>query len=121
MSKMRLVHGGTECPFAIVETAENWLSKGIGVIGMPSLPPGHGLWLPGVSAVHTWFVRFPLDLLFLDRDGRAVKVALNIRPWTFLVCAPGAAGVVELGAGTLLEGKNEVNCGEKWILELIGE
>jgi len=29
--------------------------------------------------------------------------------------------VVELGAGTLLEGKKEVNCGEKWILELIGE
>ena len=121
MSRLHLVHHGTECPFAVVSRAGNWLSKGIGVIGMPDLPAGQGLWLPGVTAVHTWFVRFPLDLLFLDGRGVAVKVAHNVRPWISLVCSPGAEGVVELGAGTLRVGAPEANCGEKWILERIGE
>jgi uncharacterized membrane protein (UPF0127 family) len=106
---------------AEVAEAGNWWTKGIGVIGMRELPAGRGLWMPGVTAVHTWFVRFPLDLLFLDRESRVVKAVMAVRPWTSLVWAPGSAGVVELGAGTLLGDEPEFAPGAMWVLAPIGE
>ena len=101
---------------ARVTSATSWLTKGIGVIGMRELPIGQGLWLPGVTAIHTWFVAFPLDLLFLDANGCSVKVALGVRPWTSLVWAPGAADVIELGAGTILSQSEHTILGKKWVL-----
>lgn len=46
------------------------------------------------------FMRFPIDALFLDRAGRVVKVAADLRPWVPVVAARGAVEVVELRAGT---------------------
>jgi uncharacterized membrane protein (UPF0127 family) len=120
-SNYELVHQGTNAVVGRIATARNWLEKGIGVIGRKSLAQGEGLWLPGVTAIHTWFVAFPLDLLFLDENGAAVKVALAVRPWTNLVWAPGAAGVVELGAGTFCSESVQSLLGETWILRPIGE
>jgi hypothetical protein len=120
-SNYDLVHQSTDSVVARVVEMRNWLEKGIGVIGRKSLATGEGLWFPGVTAIHTWFVAFPLDLLFLDKDGAAVKVALGVRPWTSLVWAPGAAGVVELGAGTLCLNSVQTLLGEMWILRPIGE
>lgn len=103
---------------ARVARADGWLAKGVGVLGFRSLPPRVGLWLPGVAAVHTLFVRFPLDLLFLDADFRAVKILLSVPPGRFLVRASGGRHVVELGAGTLTGGER---AGEAWKLERLSD
>lgn len=47
-----------------------------------------------------WFMRFPIDAVFIDRSGRVVRVAASISPWRFAIPAPGARDVVELPAGT---------------------
>jgi uncharacterized membrane protein (UPF0127 family) len=101
---------------AMVQKAESWWAKGWGVLGHYSLPPGEGLWLPGVTAVHTVFVRFPLDLLFLDADLKAVRVALHVWPGCPLVRARGAAHTVELGAGTFARAGIAGTNGETWTL-----
>ena len=96
-----LVHRPSGRAVATVRRADGWWAKGWGVIGWPSLPKGQGLWLPGVAAVHTIFVRFPLDLLFLDADFATARVAVRVPPGRLLVRAPGARHTIELGAGTL--------------------
>ena len=49
------------------------------------------------------FMRFPIDALFLDRAGRVVRAAPDLRPWAPVIAARGAAEVVELRAGAIAE------------------
>ena len=99
---------------ARVRRADGWWAKGWGVIGWPRLLTGQGLWLPGVSSVHTVFVRFPLDLLFLDAEFLTVLAVSRVPPGRLLVRAAGARHTIELGAGTLA-GRMPKNH-ERWAL-----
>ena len=63
------------------EVAKSFLQRAIGLIGRKSLPPGTGLLILRCNAIHTFFMRFPIDATFLDKDDRVVKVVRNIRPW----------------------------------------
>ncbi len=75
-------------------------------MGRRSLPPGEGLWLTGTSNIHMFFMRFPIDAVFLGRQGpdgarRVVAVHADLRPWTGIVWyARGADVCLELPAGT---------------------
>ena len=62
------------------------------------LPEGHGLYFPGVSSIHMFFMRFPIDAAYLDRDGRVIKLVENLKPWRLSACI-GAAGILEMPAG----------------------
>lgn len=117
MTRYRLVHEASGRAVAVVSRAETWWAKGWGVLGRRSLPPGEGLWLPGVASVHTVGVRFALDLLFLDAGMQTVRVASNVPPGRWLVRASGAAHTLELGVGTLAAFKPALGMGEAWRLE----
>ena len=69
-----------------------------GLLGRGGLPPGDALILAPCSSVHTAFMRFPLDLVFLDRAGRVLKTSSAVRPWR-IRAAWRAFAVVELQAG----------------------
>jgi uncharacterized membrane protein (UPF0127 family) len=49
------------------------------------------------------FMRFPIDVLFVDRAGRVVRAVPDLRPWVPVVAARGANEVVELRAGTIAD------------------
>lgn len=83
------------------ETARSLWKRFIGLMGRASLPPGAALVFPGEQAVHTHFMRFPLDLVFYGRDGTVLKVVEGLRPWRFSPFCFRAAGVIELPAGTI--------------------
>jgi hypothetical protein len=73
-------------------------------MGRPCLEDGEGLWLPGDSSIHMFFMRFPIDALFLEASGgpgtwRVVAVREELRPWRDLAWARGAGGCLELAAG----------------------
>ena len=71
-----------------------------GLIGRRGLEPGHGLLIPRCNAIHTCFMRFPIDATFLDGDGRVVKVVRGVRPWRFFVWGGlRARQVLETSAG----------------------
>lgn len=112
-----LRHAPSGLTIARVVRADGVWAQGRGVIGMTSLGSGEGLWLPGVSSVHTFFVRFSLDLLFLDSHFQQVRVCPSVPPWRPLVWAPGARHTVELGAGTLARLPLSPETGDSWELQ----
>jgi uncharacterized protein len=69
-----------------------------GLLGRSSLPSGQGILLRPASSVHTFFMRFPIDVVFLDGDLRVVEIAADLRPWR-VAGKRGARAVLELPAG----------------------
>jgi uncharacterized membrane protein (UPF0127 family) len=78
--------------------AEAPLARMRGLLGRRGLAPGEGLLLRPAASVHTWFMRFPIDVVFLAQDGAVLKVVPRLRPWRAASCR-GAKAVVELRAG----------------------
>ena len=81
------------------ETAGSAWRSFMGLMGRPTLDPGGGLVLPRTRGVHTHFMRFPIDVVFYDRDGVVLGIERNLRPWRFSKYHFGACGAVELPAG----------------------
>jgi len=98
-----------------VELASTRVSRRRGLLGRDSLDPAAALMLTPCLAVHTAFMRFPIDLVFLDRDGIAVKIVSDVQPWR-LAASARAYSVVELAAGTLR--KHAVAVGDRLYLRV---
>jgi hypothetical protein len=77
-----------------------------GLLGRECLLPGEGLWIVPCEAVHTFFMRFPIDLVYLDRKHNIKKVRSNVGAWRFSGCL-SAHSVLELPAGTIRETRSE--------------
>jgi hypothetical protein len=69
-----------------------------GLLGRRGLESGEGLLLKPAPSVHTFFMRFPIDAVFLDREGSVLKVRSHLRPWR-VAAARGAHATLELAAG----------------------
>ena len=62
---------------------------------------GQGLWITPCKGVHTWGMRFPIDVLYLDREKVVVHLEQNLRPWRFAPVRRKAASVLELPGKTV--------------------
>jgi uncharacterized protein len=69
-----------------------------GLLGRSELPPGEGLLIRPASSIHMFFMRFPIDAVFVDKELVVRKVAGEVKPWR-VVFARGARSVIELAAG----------------------
>lgn len=78
-----------------VRRAHDPLARLLGLAGLRTLPPATGLLLPGTRSIHTFGMRFALDLVWLDGEGRVMRVDRDVRPWRVRGCR-GARAVVEL-------------------------
>jgi uncharacterized membrane protein (UPF0127 family) len=85
-------------PVCRCRVANSFASRFRGLMGVAQLPPSTGLLLPRTSSVHTHFMRFPIDVVFLDSERRIVSVTRAVRPWRF-ARAKAADSVLELAAG----------------------
>lgn len=81
-----------------VEAAVDSASRRRGLLGRDSLPADAALIIAPCSAVHTFFMRFPIDVVFVRRDGAVVKVRHTLGP-SRMTAAPGAFATIELAAG----------------------
>ena len=72
-----------------------------GLLGRSIFAEGDALVIAPCNAVHTFFMKFPIDAAFLDRHGRVVRTVAEMRPWRATRFHLGASQVVELPAGTL--------------------
>lgn len=77
--------------------------RALGLMFRRDLPRGEGLWLRPCGSVHTWFMRFPIDLVFLDGDAAVVRVLRGVRPWRLAFGGRGARSVIEVRSGWLAE------------------
>lgn len=84
-----------------LEVAQAIWQRAVGLIGRASLAGDEALWLHPCNSIHTFGVRFPIDVLFLDAEGRVLHIRHGLQPCR--VCWPiwKAKTVVELPAGTL--------------------
>jgi uncharacterized protein len=69
-----------------------------GLLGRKSLPSGQGILLRPAASIHTFFMRFSIDAVFLDEELRVVQIAADLRPWR-AAGKRGARAVLELPAG----------------------
>jgi uncharacterized membrane protein (UPF0127 family) len=69
-----------------------------GLLGRADLPEGEGILLRPAGSVHTFFMRFAIDVVFLDGDGVVIGIAPELAPWR-TAGRRGAKSVVELSSG----------------------
>ena len=69
-----------------LELAGTGSSRTKGLLGRDGLLPGEGLWIVPCEAVHTFFMRFPIDLVYLDRKNRIRKLRSNVGAWRMSAC-----------------------------------
>src|SRR5215210_2729774 len=95
---LRLEHqdGSPVCERCLL--AETPLTRLKGLLGRRDLPSGEGLLLRPASSIHMFFMRFPIDAVWVDADLNVLKVSPEVAPWKVAACK-GAKGVVELRAG----------------------
>ena len=67
------------------EVARTFPQRARGLIGRRGLEAGEGMLILKCNAIHTFFMRFPIDAVFFDKDDHVVKTVRNIRPWRFMV------------------------------------
>ena len=89
-----------------------------GLLGRRQLASGTGLVIAPCSAVHTCFMQFPIDVLFVDREGTVLKRVDRLHPWR-LAGSLRAFAAVELPAGTV--GGSDTTIGDRLIVEPAGE
>jgi hypothetical protein len=100
-----LMNERTRQPVALsVEIAATRTSRRRGLLGRDRLDEASAMVLAPCTAVHTVGMRFAIDVVFVDRQGYAVKVVRDLRPWR-LALASGARAVIELPAGSLRWGQ----------------
>jgi uncharacterized membrane protein (UPF0127 family) len=93
---LRRENGEVVCDRCVV--ADSPASRLRGLLGRSELRPGEGLLLRPASSIHTCFMRFPIDAVFLDREWRIVGIRDDVRPWR-TAASRGAKAVLELPAG----------------------
>ena len=80
-----------------VVVADTFFRRMRGLLGRDGLPPGEGLLITRCRSIHTLFMRFAIDAIFLDGDFAPVKRVEGIRPWRFCVWGgPRARHVLEV-------------------------
>lgn len=83
-----------------LEVANSGSTRSKGLLGRARLAPGEGLWILPCEAVHTFFMQFPIDLVYLDRKNRIRKIRNAVPPWRLSACLT-AHSVLELVPGTI--------------------
>jgi uncharacterized membrane protein (UPF0127 family) len=93
---LRRVDGDVVCERCTL--ADSPLTRLKGLLGRDGLEAGEGLLLRPASSIHTFFMRFPIDAVFLDRSLVVVGIASDLSPWG-AAARRGSKAVLELPAG----------------------
>lgn len=88
----------TTPPLLTVRRADHFFSRLAGLLFSPPLQSGQGLLIVPCAAVHTAFMRYAIDVVFLDGAGRIRKIVPHLKPWRTASCS-GAWQTLELAEG----------------------
>jgi uncharacterized membrane protein (UPF0127 family) len=96
-----------------IEDAGGMAGQSRGLLGRDGLAPGHGMlfvrgWLEPFMWMHMFFMRFAIDVVFLDRKGTVVRISHTLKPWRVSPVVFGASRAIELEAGGALRSDTRV-------------
>ena len=83
------------------EMATSLVARARGLLGHAPLKPGQGMLISPCQSIHTFFMSFPIDVAFLNREMRIVHIIPSMHPWRLSPHLFKAHSVLELPAGTL--------------------
>lgn len=81
--------------------AASLLDRAVGLLRTPEPSAGDGLLIERTQSIHMFFMRYPIDVAFVDRGGRVTRSVAGLRPWRIVWWAHGARDCIELGVGSL--------------------
>ena len=116
---MRLyrVYAGDRTIAERVVLADRFVSRLKGLMFRRSLEEGEGIWLIPANGIHTHWMRFAIDALFLDGGHTVVYIARAVPPWRIVPPVRGTKSVLELKAGA----GREVEVGDRLVFEAVPE
>ena len=85
-----------------IDVADTSAKRRTGLLKHQRLAPGEGLWIVPCESVHTFFMKFPIDLVYLGKDRKVRKVRHAVKPWRLSACL-SAHSILELPAGAARE------------------
>lgn len=110
MEKMKIIHKKTNMVIATkVKVANTFLSRLKGLMFIKKMEGFDAMLIENTNSVHNCFVRFSIDLVFINSEWKVVKIIRNFKPWRFSWIYLKARHVVELPAGSL---SDEVEIGD---------
>lgn len=104
------------CLASHVEIANRTLSRTIGLMGRRKIEIDHALLIYPCQQIHTYFMKFTIDCLFIDKQYQVVQIIEGLKPWKISKKIPAGWGVIELPEGLVKETDTHVN--DRLILEL---
>lgn len=102
MKRIVDVHNGTrDTTIARAEWRGSMLGRARGLLGKKGLAAGEGIVISPCASVHMFFMRFGIDVVYIDRDGQVVKAVRGLKPFRISFGGHGARVAIELPVGTI--------------------
>ena len=87
-----------------------------GLLGRSGLSPGEGLWIEPCASIHMFFMRFAIDVLFVDSGDTVVRQCVEIRPWRIAAGGRAARAALVLPVGVIE--RSETRVGDRLAIEI---
>ena len=84
-----------------IRVASSAWDRSVGLLRTPEVHPGEGLWIERSPSIHMFFMRYPIDVVFVDREARVIRTVSSLRPWRVVWWARGARDCLELPVGAI--------------------
>lgn len=91
-----------------LRVARSLRERTVGLLGTAEPPSGDGLLIERTQSIHMFFMRYPIDVVFVNRDALVTRCVAGLRPWRVVWWARGARDCIELGVGTLAASATQV-------------
>ena len=92
-----------------VQVADNPLKRMKGLIGKLGLAQGYALLIPGCNSIHMFFMKFPIDVVFVDKANKVAGLSKNIKPFELSPVFWKSSCAIELPAGTIEATQTQLN------------
>ena len=91
-----------------IDLADDLFNRMKGLLGKCEMGKGDSLWIKHCMSIHTFFMRFSIDVIFMNKKNQVVAVRKNLKPYRVTCLYPKATSVLELPAGTIEATSTEV-------------
>lgn len=89
---------GESILFERCKVARSFFSRFLGLMGKKNLPENEAVVFPKCRSIHTFFMRMPIDVVYVSREGKVVRVLSELKPWRMLVPVIEACHVIEMSS-----------------------